>query len=601
MSTFYTDISINKNYPSVEYAATEPGASYFEDREIDGVMYHAQNATFNGTTWHQVLITEASYATTQNLDGSISHLMMPAGTLSLWTLWKGNGQRGVFDVRDFGALGDGSTDDHDAIQAANDAAVSAGGGYIYLSPGMYLIKSALLLGSATVADVPITMGGEGAALSTLFADRDINGGVNLIMVANAQWSSATTSIVQNNIYIEKLGFNANAEYNLPVGNALGPIYLKQVGNCGVSDCEVFNSSGSGILISGNETHGDWPVSGVTNFKLLRNHINLNYLSAVSSTYPGVFPICVEGANIGTIHGNTTGDLNTVPTSDAIYCPGSSDIEINDNYVTMCDNGIVSNASTDVILSNNRVFEAGGFGISTFASTKLGKSGVTNLTVTGNTIVSAATSGIRVSSNAGAISKNFAVTGNVVALGSSGPFGIHIEASQGCVSGNVVDLSGTTNTGICIDSSPSGATLNGNITVTGNTINNGGSGSTGILFKTLAESKSTDCVITGNSVFGVSTPLGAAFSQMQNCVIRSNPGINPWMGTTITPSLTSGGLVYNAYPFDVWVTVTGGTVTSILINGNPSGVKNGSILLPGGSSNTIKVNFTGSATWTWLAY
>lgn len=43
------------------------------------------------------------------------------------------------DVKDFGAVGDGETDDVEAIQAAIDAAHEAGGGTVFMPPGIYLI------------------------------------------------------------------------------------------------------------------------------------------------------------------------------------------------------------------------------------------------------------------------------------------------------------------------------------------------------------------------------------------------------------------------------------------------------------------------------
>ncbi|HVU35677.1 MAG TPA: glycosyl hydrolase family 28-related protein, partial [Opitutaceae bacterium] len=49
--------------------------------------------------------------------------------------------RAVYDVRDFGARGDGRTLDTDAIHAAIAAAHAAGGGIVHFSPGTYLTKS----------------------------------------------------------------------------------------------------------------------------------------------------------------------------------------------------------------------------------------------------------------------------------------------------------------------------------------------------------------------------------------------------------------------------------------------------------------------------
>ena len=50
---------------------------------------------------------------------------------------------GMYNVRSYGATGDGTTDDTTAVQAAIDAAISAGGGVVYFPRGVYKIAGAL--------------------------------------------------------------------------------------------------------------------------------------------------------------------------------------------------------------------------------------------------------------------------------------------------------------------------------------------------------------------------------------------------------------------------------------------------------------------------
>ena len=75
---------------------------------------------------------------------------------------------GIYDVRAFGAVGDGVTLDTKAIQKAIDTCAEAGGGEVYLQGGTFLsgtirLKSnvtlqveagATLLGSTNIADYP---------------------------------------------------------------------------------------------------------------------------------------------------------------------------------------------------------------------------------------------------------------------------------------------------------------------------------------------------------------------------------------------------------------------------------------------------------------
>lgn len=75
----------------------------------------------------------------------------------------------VYNVRNYGALGDGSTDDTVAIQAAINACGTAGGGIVFFSAGSYKITAALIITSDYV-----TLQGVGSASRIFTTSTTIN-------------------------------------------------------------------------------------------------------------------------------------------------------------------------------------------------------------------------------------------------------------------------------------------------------------------------------------------------------------------------------------------------------------------------------------------
>lgn len=143
----------------------------------------------------------------------------------------------VYNVKAFGALGDNSTDDFDAVQAAVDAAVAAGGGIVYFPVGLYRVSQSITLGSN------ITIRGSGRENTTL---RTLNYGSG----ATFTGSYVLKGTDVENIVIEDLeirGVSLN-------GNSSSAIFLTldnndNTGHIIVRNVLVNDHAGDGIIIN----------------------------------------------------------------------------------------------------------------------------------------------------------------------------------------------------------------------------------------------------------------------------------------------------------------------------------------------------------------
>jgi hypothetical protein len=100
----------------------------------------------------------------------------------------------IVSVKDFGAVGDGTTDDTVAIQAASDRVESRGGGWVYFPKGTYKITSAI-----SVDTVGVSFRGAGRGVSVL---------KNFSTTGNAI-SINVGSAVDSKITLIDLGITAN--------------------------------------------------------------------------------------------------------------------------------------------------------------------------------------------------------------------------------------------------------------------------------------------------------------------------------------------------------------------------------------------------------
>ena len=150
---------------------------------------------------------------------------LPAGAGAVTTTVQ-NKLREVVSVKDFGAVGDGITDDTAAIQAAIDSVYTAGGGMVYMPEGTYAV-------SATASPESWEVYAAGAVVQPLP-------------------SGSCCLIIRNRVYLRGAGMNTTTIL-LPSNTSLDGIYLTNSPNgYGISDLTI---DGQWDLSSEVNSHG----------------------------------------------------------------------------------------------------------------------------------------------------------------------------------------------------------------------------------------------------------------------------------------------------------------------------------------------------------
>jgi len=182
---------------------------------------------------------------------------------------------GIFNVKDYGATGDGATDDAPTIQNAIDAAQVGGwdgGGIVYFPPGSYYIGSTLL-----VKESFITLDGGGAAKINVAAESTFpaitfTGYVNGVAADPTHNGTWAWNFTVRSLWIEK---------STPVVNTAPAISLRSVNNPFLRDLNI-RGFGTGVLVTG--------AIGVNAYRVLMQSnsaatVNELYGWKFDSTYP----------------------------------------------------------------------------------------------------------------------------------------------------------------------------------------------------------------------------------------------------------------------------------------------------------------------------
>ena len=143
-----------------------------------------------------------------------------------------------FDVKEHGAAGDGSTDDTAAVQAAIDAAATAGGGTVYFPGGKYLVKPSGSTPALSVTANNIRLVGANSKAAML-----VKGGNGILLRISGAGADKTGATHRRYCSVDNLGFNGNGKTGLL-------LELYYTDNCYFRD--VFMSSNQDICIDAVE-------------------------------------------------------------------------------------------------------------------------------------------------------------------------------------------------------------------------------------------------------------------------------------------------------------------------------------------------------------
>ncbi len=322
----------------------------------------------------------------------------------------------AFNVSDYGATGDGVTDDTTAIQAAIDAASTLEVVRVYIpsTTEKYIISAALTIPNN------VWLVSDGAEIELKASSND-----NMIE------NSGTSNIRVIGLHLDGNGGNQTAETYYAV-------YFDTVSNCKVLDCTIEDTSHTGIIlidctrieVSGNrvttsDLHGI-ALSDCTTGIVSNNECYSNGHSGIHTTGTASYKLRILG--------NTCYENGTTTAHHGIYVSFANDSVVNSNvsYENTGD-GILVRESVDISITGNNCYLNGRMGVY-FASSV---TTATKCAITGNSCRSNVNHGISAGADVGMTIVYVTITGNYV--GGSGGRGINLQrCSNSVVSSNVIE-------------------------------------------------------------------------------------------------------------------------------------------------------------------
>lgn len=319
----------------------------------------------------------------------------------------------VYDVKNYGAVGDGSTADHVAIQAALTAAGTAGGGIVYLSPGTYIVAKYLLIPSN------VTVKGAGMGISVLKSSGSTFRTAGGVAPEGSGYSMLqATGVSRANIAIQDLTVDGNESADRTALAASGVrlnSYLIDI------------RSVTGLLIERVATRNTWTynIAVIDCLQFVVNGCNVQ-APGTTGVYTELDGIHIWGSRRGRVTGNYVDNFIGGDADDALVAhvfPGGnpvSEVIYANNVVRAGSNGhglqlagASTGAITDLTITGN-VFWGGPRGIAVRWYSASGNAAISDISITGNVFTSITTSSpIYVAVDNDGQWRNITIAGNTI--------------------------------------------------------------------------------------------------------------------------------------------------------------------------------------------
>lgn len=502
------------------------------------------------------------------LAGTSGVLLLQPGSTDIVRDNTGYGDNLIYNVRNFGARGDGATDDTTAIQTALNLAGLAGGGQVLLPAGTYRTNVPLVLttdniqlmgqGKATTIQPLASFSGQ----ALIYYGGAVSGnGINRVSIQNLRLWGGTTNVTTNPAA-------DGIQLNAPVQDTL------------ISGVQMEYLNGWAVSVLAGS-------SGFIGYTNIENVVSKK--SAFGFRFVSQFPWA-----------NRTGGINMTNCVADDCKLGDSYLfdEVIDNVISNCQ-GYSNNSGGASLHIRGSAFtffknlDLGGGGSQTTPCVWLesGSQHNNDHILLDNILIQKGQPGLLVNA-----ASHLRVTGSDIFFNQNHGIQINDHTANGAIliSGNQFYQNGrTASTG---SYEIYNLSTHGSLTIRDNTFETNVANTTQAVSASIASPNFWQGLdVQGNNFLGGS-PVTSP-SPIKKTIFRNNSGYNP-VGSLVAPTLNSSGIaVQNDRAADASIFLTGTSVQSVFIGGVSTGATTGWFRLP--AIQTITVNFTGTPTWQWF--